>query len=176
MTKKSGRAYTSKHGWREIDGRKIYFRSDWEFKYACFLQLLKDRGSIKDWEHEPKTFWFDEIKCGTRSYLPDFRVNEMDGRQYWVEVKGYMDAKSKTKIKRFGKYYPSEQLMVVTGKWFKENEALIRGIYGKEEKKVREENEKGDGGVQRGRTPQRQQIRPESDKPQAGDRNRNVGS
>jgi hypothetical protein len=36
----------------------------------------------------------------------------------WVEVKGYMDAKSNTKLKRFRKYYPSEPIRIVGKEWF----------------------------------------------------------
>lgn len=75
-------------------------------------------GIIKGWEHEPKCFWFNEIKRGTRSYLPDFKVSLHDGSHYWVEVKGYFDSKSLTKIKRFRKYYPQEKLVVVSKEWF----------------------------------------------------------
>src|ERR1700677_1749865 len=107
------RNFASMRGWYTIAGRKIYFRSKWEWKFALWLQSLKEKGLILEWEHEPKTFWFNEIKRGTRSYLPDFRVSMLDGFQYWIEVKGYMDAKSATKIKRFRKYYPGELLEVV---------------------------------------------------------------
>ena len=44
----------------------------------------------------------------------------LDGFQYWIEVKGYMDAKSATKIKRFRKYYPGELLEVVEKDWFED--------------------------------------------------------
>ena len=116
--KLNGHRITAHQGWKEIDGRKIYFRSDWEFQFAVYLQGLKAAGGIKDWEHEPKTFWFDAIKRGTRSYLPDFKVTNHDGSWHWVEVKGYMDAKSLTKIKRFRKYYPEEALYIIDQKWF----------------------------------------------------------
>ena len=67
---KDGKA-TWKQEWREIDGRRIFFRSRWEYRYALYLQLLKSRGEIKDWQHEPKTFWFEGIKRGTNNYKPD---------------------------------------------------------------------------------------------------------
>lgn len=94
--------------------REIYFRSTWEYSYAKHLQVLKENGQIIDWFHEPKTFWFEKIKRGVRSYLPDFKILSKDGTHYWVEVKGYMDAKSATKIKRFKKYYPEEKLQIVS--------------------------------------------------------------
>lgn len=46
-----------------------------------------------------------QLKDGTKGYTPDFftQVNSS-----WVEIKGYLDAKSMTKIKRFKRYYESE--------------------------------------------------------------------
>lgn len=112
------RVFRANQTWREIAGRKIFFRSDWEYRYAKYLQFLKENNEIKEWEHEPHTFWFEEIRRGTRSYLPDFKVTKQDGSHYWVEVKGYLDRKSQTKIKRFQKYYPKERLVVLNQEWF----------------------------------------------------------
>lgn len=83
-----------------------------ELEYARHLEKLKSIGAIKDFEHEPRVFWFLNIKRGIRSYLPDFRVDHLDNTCEWHEVKGYMDSKSATKIKRFRKYYPNEKLVV----------------------------------------------------------------
>ena len=77
-----------------------FFRSKWEANYARYLNYI----GVK-WEYEPKRFWFDAIKTGTRSYQPDFYLIDED---IWVEVKGWMDAQSKTRLKRFKKYYPEE--------------------------------------------------------------------
>jgi hypothetical protein len=85
-----------------------------ELKYARRLETLKLLGQIQDFEHEPKIFLFDQVQTGIRSYKPDFKVIDKEGKTYWVEVKGYMDAASKTKINRFKKYYPEETLVVVT--------------------------------------------------------------
>lgn len=100
-------------GWEEIADKRYYFRSRWEVYHAKYLQLLKDHGQIKEWEYEPQTFWFNEIKRGTRSYLPDFRVTENDGSVVFHEVKGYMDSKSKTKLRRMKKYYPEVTIYLV---------------------------------------------------------------
>ncbi len=110
--------FTAKQAWHVVGGKRIFFRSKWEFHYAQHLQGQKEKGFILDWEHEPKTFWFEEIKRGTRSYLPDFKVTKNDKTHCWVEVKGYMDAKSKTKMKRFKKYYPEEELYLVRADFF----------------------------------------------------------
>jgi len=124
----SYRGYKSKSlaGWREIGGVKYYMRSRWESNYGKYLQWLKTQKLIKDWAHEPDTFWFDKIKRGVRSYLPDYKILNNDGTHHYVEVKGWMDPKSATKIKRFAKYYPEEVLIVVNEKWFAKNNGKMR--------------------------------------------------
>lgn len=107
---------TWKQGWREIGGIKKYYRSRWEANYARYLEWLKSIGEIKAWEHEPDTFWFEGILRGVRSYLPDFKVTEKDGEIVYHEVKGWMDDRSKTKIKRMAKYHPSVKLIVIDSK------------------------------------------------------------
>lgn len=108
------RTYQTKRGWHTINDRRFYFKSSWEEIFARYLQFLKENNEIQEWEYEPQTFWFEQIKRGTRSYLPDFKITRLDSTHYWVEVKGYMDSKSHTKIKRFKKYYPQERLIVIT--------------------------------------------------------------
>lgn len=115
----------SKRGWREIDGKKFYFRSLWEANYARYLSFLKKRSLIVDWDYECKTFWFEGIKRGCVSYLPDFLVKYPD-RHEWHEVKGFMDAKSKTKINRFKVYFPQEKLKIIDKNWFKINNPNMR--------------------------------------------------
>jgi len=119
------RKYTSKGGRSAIGGKNYYFRSRWENIYARFLEFLKLSGKIEDWFYEPTTFWFLRIKRGVRSYKPDFKVIQKDGTHYWVEVKGYLDSKSCTKIKRFKKYYPQEILCLVRRDWFQKNSAFV---------------------------------------------------
>lgn len=97
---------------RRPDLGDIFFRSSWEANYARYLNLLKSRGVVLSWDYEPETFWFEAVRRGARSYLPDFRVTTKDGT-YYVEVKGWMDKKSKTKLKRMAKYYPKVDLRVV---------------------------------------------------------------
>lgn len=113
------RETTWKAGWREIADRRHYFRSRWEANYARYLQWLKERGDIIDWEYEPKTFWFEGIKRGVRSYLPDFRVHELNGSKPFHEVKGWMDARSKTTLKRMAKYHPQETVILIRAKEYK---------------------------------------------------------
>lgn len=119
---------TWKQGWREIGVYKKYFRSRWEANYARYLQYKQENGEIKLWEHEPETFWFEGIKRGCRSYLPDFRVTNNDGSVEYIEVKGWFDDRSKTKLKRMKKYYPKVKLIVIFSKDYTEIENKFGGI------------------------------------------------
>jgi hypothetical protein len=117
---------TWKQAWHTIGGKRHFFRSKWEVNYAHYLEWLKARGEIAEWEYEPTTFWFEKIKRGVRSYTPDFRVTELDGRQAYHEVKGWMDDRSATKLKRMAKYHPSVQVVLVdSGSYRKLNRQVL---------------------------------------------------
>ncbi len=103
--------FSGKQGKRPDLG--IYVRSSWEANIARYLNLLKQQKKIKKWYYESKRFYFNNIKRGTRSYLPDFCVIYPDGRQEWIEVKGFWTQKAKTAVKRFRKYYPEETLVII---------------------------------------------------------------
>lgn len=124
----SSRNVVAHSGWRVVGGRRVYFRSKFEANYGRYLQFLKEVGQILDWEHEPKTFWFEGIKRGCVSYLPDFKVILDSKTHEWHEVKGYLDAKSKTKIKRFIKFFPEERLKVINYTWCRENAPKLKWV------------------------------------------------
>jgi hypothetical protein len=93
-----GNAYKhTKSGHREDLG--IVFRSNWEANMARIYNAYEI-----EFEFEPRIFSFP-IKRGTKAYTPDFYLPKYD---QWLEVKGYLDDKSKIKIKRFKRYYPEE--------------------------------------------------------------------
>lgn len=117
-----------KSAWREFGGKRHYYRSRWEANYARYLEWLKLNGHIKEWEHEPEIFWFEGVKRGTVSYLPDFRVTENNGSIVYHEVKGWMDARSKTKIKRMAKYYPDVKLVVIEKKQYEAIKKSVSGL------------------------------------------------
>lgn len=119
---------TWKAEWREIGGKRKYYRSKWEANYAYYLEWLRAIGEILDWSHEPKTFWFEGVKRGCVSYLPDFWVKDKDGSESYHEVKGWMDDRSKTKIKRMAKYHPSVKLIVIDAKEYGALKRKVAGI------------------------------------------------
>lgn len=114
-------------GWREIGSQRKYFRSKWEANYARYLEYLKQKGVVLAWLHEPDTFWFEGIKRGVNNYKPDFKITYLNGQEEYHEVKGFMDSKSKTKIKRMKKYFPEIKLIVVDQEWFK-NAKILKSL------------------------------------------------
>jgi hypothetical protein len=110
------------HGRRPHPGRNDALgfspKSIWENNYGAYLQWLKTAGLILNWEYEPVVFKFASITRGTTEYRPDFRVDESADRHFYVEVKGFFDARSKTQLKRMRKYYPQEEVRVVGREWF----------------------------------------------------------
>lgn len=113
-TRQSSTSYSRAKRGRRDDLGEIFFRSSWEANYARYLNLLKKMGVVDSWEYEPETFWFGNIRRGVRSYLPDFRVKYTDrSAPIYVEIKGWMDDKSKTKLARMKKYHPEIPLELI---------------------------------------------------------------
>lgn len=108
---------TRKSG-RRADIGKQFFRSAWEANYARYLNFLVQQKNIASWKFEPKTFWFEKIKRGVRSYKPDFEIINVDGSVEYHEVKGYDYPRGKTARKRLAKYYPEVKLVVIDKKQY----------------------------------------------------------
>lgn len=85
---------------RRQDLENIFFRSKAEANYARYLNFMSIR-----WQYEPRVFDFEKIRRGCVSYKPDFYLPETDR---WIEVKGWFDKKSITRLNRFKRYYPDE--------------------------------------------------------------------
>lgn len=123
-----GNVYSSARRGKRLDLGTMMFRSSWEANYARYLNFLIKQRCIKQWEYEPETFWFEKIRRGCRSYTPDFRITGAAGETYYVEVKGWMDAKSKTKLKRMAKYYPATDIRLVQKTEYREIERKLAGV------------------------------------------------
>lgn len=111
--------YTRGKGGKRADIGDRYFRSSWEANYARLLNFRMKHGDVVAWDFECQTFEFVGIKRGSRLYVPDFKVTFADGRHEWHEVKGWMDARSKTKLRRMAKYHPNEKVVVIGADSFK---------------------------------------------------------
>jgi len=106
----------SKGGTRDDLG--FYVRSTWEANVARYYKWLQSQGNIAKWEYEPCEFEFP-VKRGNRTYKPDFRITENDGRVWYCEVKGYMDNDSRVKLKRMAKYHPGVKVIVLDGEQYR---------------------------------------------------------
>ena len=109
---------TGKMGTYNVNGKNIFFRSLWEPNYALYLDFLIKQKQIKSWEYEKDTFWFEKIKRGTRSYKPDFKIFNNDNSIEYHEVKGWMDQKSKIKLKRMKKYHPNIKIVLIDSEYY----------------------------------------------------------
>jgi hypothetical protein len=115
-----GRFGNVQRGWFNIGKKKMFFRSKWEANYALYLNFLIAQKQIKKWEYEKDVFIFHAIQFGTRSYRPDFKIFNNSGTIEYHEVKGYMDKKSITKIKRMAKYYPQIKLIIIDSVYYRD--------------------------------------------------------
>jgi len=101
----------SKQGKRK-DLKGQFFRSSWEANVARWLNFHKI-----PWEYEPHRFVFSTIKRGPgKWYTPDFFIPD-EGR--YIEVKGYLDKLSATRLRRMAKYYPQTSIELVDTKRYK---------------------------------------------------------
>jgi hypothetical protein len=103
----------------------FFVRSRWEANYARYLNWLHARGDIAGWEYEPQTFRFEGVSRGPYTYLPDFKVTEVSGKVVFHEVKGWMDASSRNRLKRFAKFYPDISLIVIDQKAYRQIEGKL---------------------------------------------------
>lgn len=112
-------AYSRTKSGKREDLNGLFVRSSWEANYARYLNWLISVNQISSWEYEKDTFEFP-IKRGSKFYTPDFKVFNLDATFEYHEVKGWMDAKSKTKLSRMKRYYPAIKLVLIGEKPYKE--------------------------------------------------------
>jgi len=144
--------YTNiKRGYRDDifdkNGNKVFLRSSYEANFWRYLEFLKRRKEIFDFEYEPITFHFQKnetlIKNGfdmekhigfndnskkkeilgkNGSYKIDFKIWDTKDSYHWGEVKGQMDNNSRIKITRFEKYFPKEKFILYGDEYMKDLE------------------------------------------------------
>lgn len=113
-----GKFRNVKRGYFEINGNKMFFRSKWEANYALYLTFLLKQRKIKEWLYEKDVFIFHNVKFGTRSYRPDFKIINNNNSVEYHEVKGWHTPKSKTQLKRMTLYYPKIKLILIDRKQY----------------------------------------------------------
>lgn len=112
-SKTASASHSYAKGGRRTDLDGLYVRSSWEANYARYLNLRVSRGEISGWSYESDTFEFHKYKRGVRFYTPDFKVVLINGEIEYHEVKGYMDGRSATKLKRMVKHYPEVKVVLI---------------------------------------------------------------
>jgi hypothetical protein len=109
----------------DLDNR--YYRSCWEANVARYLNWLQAHGEIRGWDYEAQEYAFP-VKRGVRFYKRDFCVYENTGAEVLWEVKGWMDAKSRTALNRMAKYYPAVKIIVIDEVQYKAIARTMRHI------------------------------------------------
>lgn len=93
-------AYSRTKGGKRKDLNNQYFRSSWEANIARILNY-----EDIEWNYECQRFYFEDESDHVLSYQPDFYLPQF---HKWIEVKGWMDEKSKIRLEKFKKEYPEE--------------------------------------------------------------------
>jgi hypothetical protein len=114
-------------GGRRDDLGGLYVRSAWEANWARYLNWQVECRLIVSWEFEPETFEFP-IKRGSRFYTPDFRVVLLDGTVEYHEVKGWMDQRSATKLKRMAKYHRAIKIVLIDKERYRAVAQTVGGL------------------------------------------------
>lgn len=112
-------------GWREINNKKYFFRSEWEYIYALYLQYQLEHNKISKWENEPKRFVFDNGES-VSTYLPDFRITNLNNSIEYHEVKGWFDQRSQNKLFNMSFFYPNEKIIIINVNWFRKNKLKLK--------------------------------------------------
>lgn len=107
----------SKFGLRDDIGH--FVRSSWEANVARYYNYLQ-----VPYEYEKKIFYFPNVKNGAVNYKPDFYLPDRD---VYIEVKGRMTSKDRTKMKRMKKFHPDVTVELLG----KDEYAQLEKEYGK---------------------------------------------
>jgi len=95
-----------------VGGKTFLAKSSWEYDIALYLEYLKSKGLITDWEYESTVFRFKYNTLGVRTYRPDFTIKRGDD-VYYLEVKGWEDDKYIKKKQLMEQEYPKARIIYI---------------------------------------------------------------
>ena len=126
----------------------ITFDSKDESLYYQALKDMKNNGSIKDFELQPKFllqegFEKDGKKYKPIKYIADFRVINNNDSFYVVDIKGMLTTEFKIKLKLFNYKYPDIELKLISRSIKFGNEYGFIDYY--ELQEIRKQNKKKQG-------------------------------
>ena len=110
-----------------INGNTYIFKSAWEANIALVLEYERLLGNIDGWAYEATTFSFKYDGNGVRNYKPDFDIYR-NGKTYHIEVKGWVDEKTKTKMALMQRYYPNDVIYIMGEKEYRSIKAKYKPI------------------------------------------------
>lgn len=101
----------------EVDG--IKFDSREEASFYLDLKTMKERGEVISFELQPRKILIPSYKkygktIGAITYTPDFFVRCSDGREIYIDVKGFATEPSKLRKKIFDYVFPDLTLIWIT--------------------------------------------------------------
>jgi hypothetical protein len=99
-----------------VGGKTCHFRSKLEYRYAVYLELLKQQGHIEEWEYEPQhmKIEFEHGRIGNkRTYLPDFTVL-YPGEEVWEihETKGRFQPLDYKKLLKYSEMHGNPIVLI----------------------------------------------------------------
>ena len=94
------------------------FKSQVEYKWAQYLEMMLSIGGIKSWKYEPQTFEFGERWRVRKQYTPDFFVEDLDPIDgeiipVYHEVKTSLRQTDVTRFRCLAADYPDEKIILV---------------------------------------------------------------
>jgi len=110
----------------------VPFKSKQEANCARYFEALRTKRietgfEVVNWLYEPCRFWYP-IARGVTNFVPDFMLILRGRPIEFVEVKGYLDAKSKTAMTRFRRYFPEFELKLIDGKAYRAIERELAAV------------------------------------------------
>ena len=94
-----------------VGGKDCRFRSKLEYRYAQYLQMLKESGHSGAWSYEAITYPFEnqKIEC----YLPDFTVINPGHELEVHECKGFLQKRDLDRLKGMFEEYPDVKITII---------------------------------------------------------------
>ena len=79
-----------------IASREFHFKSKFEYRYAQYLEILREQGHLIHWDYEPIALVFEEETRGAKVYTPDFRITTNSDAFEYHETKGRLSGSDVT--------------------------------------------------------------------------------
>ena len=91
-----------------MNGKDRHFGCKLEYRFAQWLNFLKDVGYIREWDYENEDckFFFENVEYGSPKYTIDFVVYHHDDRKEYYETKGELQGPHVTKFRRLREQQP----------------------------------------------------------------------